>query len=224
MAVLTKFNSFSSVIEFYTQIDGLSMGSKLSPLISNLYCNLMEQKVVSKWIKKGIVVDYQRYVDDIFICIKKDNYKNLLSEMNTFKKKYLNFTVEKMTDDKLVFLDAQIYLDDKNIFQFRKYRKTSGSDFLIDFKSSVMPKKYKISILIGEIHRCSHTNTTLIELEIALQNLKKQFLNNNFPKRLMEAHIDEIKSRDFARSFYQKTCKCGLSYIRERKRGLNSRI
>ena len=46
MSVLTKFNSFSSLDGFYTQIDGLSMGSRLSPLISNLYCNLMEQKVI----------------------------------------------------------------------------------------------------------------------------------------------------------------------------------
>ena len=64
-----------------------------------------------------------------------------------------------------------------------------------------MPKKYKISTLKGEIHRCSHTNTTKIDLEIALQNLKKQFLNNNYPKRLIEAHIEEIKSRDFAPAF-----------------------
>ena len=88
MAVLTKFNSFSSVNGFYTQIDGLSMGSKLSPLISNLYCNLMEQKIISKWLNKGIVVNYQRYVDDIFLCIKKNNHQNLLNESNNFDKRY----------------------------------------------------------------------------------------------------------------------------------------
>ena len=105
----------------------------------------------------------QRYVDDIFLCIKKNNYQNLLNEMNNFDKRYLNFTVEKMSENRLVFLDTQIYLDDNNIFQFRKYRKPSSSDFLVDFKSSVMPKKYKISTLKGEIHRCCHTNTTKID-------------------------------------------------------------
>ena len=31
--------------------------------------------------------------------------------------------------------------------------------------------------------------------------MKKQFLNNNYPKTLIEAHIDEIKGRDFAPAF-----------------------
>ena len=53
----------------------------------------------------------------------------------------------------------------------------------------------------SEIHRCHHTNTTKFELEIALQNLKKEFLNNNYPRSLIDVYIDEIKGRDFASCF-----------------------
>ena len=119
--------------------------------------------------------------------------------MNNYDKGYLEFKVEPIVDNKLNFLDTQINLDRQNIFQFRKYRKPT--DMLVDYNCSITPKKYKLSTLKGEIHRCNHTNTTTIELEIALQNLKKQFLNNNFPKRLIEAHINEIKNRNFSPSF-----------------------
>ena len=92
-AVLTKFNSFSSVNGFYTQNDGLSMGSKLSPLISNFYCNLMEQKIIKKWQNQNKIVMYVRYVDDICVVLKKGLQNQLLKEMNSFDKGYLKFTV-----------------------------------------------------------------------------------------------------------------------------------
>ena len=148
-----------------------------------------------------MILSYQRYVDDIFICIKKGHVETLLREMNSFDQNYLQFTTDKMTNNTLNFLDTQLFVDDKGIFQFRKYRKPTASDFLVDYHCSVTPKKYKISTLQGEIHRCNHTNSTNFELEIALQNLKKEFLLNNYPKRLIEEHIEEIKSRNFAPRF-----------------------
>ena len=175
MNVLTKFNSFSSVNGFYKQVDGLSMGSRLSPLISNLYCNMMEQKVISKFIRNNTIISYLRYVDDVFVCCKKGSSEKMLSHMNNYDNEYLEFTVEKMSENKLVFLDTELFFDDNNIFKFRKYRKPTANDHLMDFYCSITPKKYKISTLKSEIHRCHHTNTTKFELEIALQNLKNNF-------------------------------------------------
>jgi len=54
--ILTKFNNFSTVTGFYRQIEGLSMGSKISPLIANFYLNIMEQKIVKREMEKGNIV------------------------------------------------------------------------------------------------------------------------------------------------------------------------
>ena len=43
--------------------------------------------------------------------------------MNKFDEGYLQFTVEKMVDNKLNFSDTKIFLDPEGVFQFRKYRK-----------------------------------------------------------------------------------------------------
>ena len=95
MDVFNKFNSFSSVNGFYKQVDGLSMGSRLSPLISNLYCNMMEQKVITKFIKNNTIISQKRYFDDVFLCCIKGSFEKILREMNNFDKCNLEFTVKE---------------------------------------------------------------------------------------------------------------------------------
>ena len=65
-AVCTKFNSFETHNGFYRQIKGCSMGSKLSPSLANIFCNLFETKIIDREIENGNVKKYFRYVDDIF--------------------------------------------------------------------------------------------------------------------------------------------------------------
>ena len=96
-------------------------------------------------MKEKKLVSYYRYVDDIYVCIKKGCYPNLLNEMNNFDSGYLNFSVDLMTDNKLNFLDTQTFVDQHGILQFRKFRKPTASDLLVDYHCSVTPRKYKIS-------------------------------------------------------------------------------
>ena len=70
--ILLQFNIFSTVAGHYQQIDGLSMGSKISRLIANFYVNIMEQRIIKNEIKKGNIVAYCRYVDDVYCVIRKD--------------------------------------------------------------------------------------------------------------------------------------------------------
>ena len=68
IGVLTKFSLVRSQIGVYRQTKGLAMGSPLSGLLANLYLNILEQKMVKKFIKDGIVISWVRYIDDI-LCI-----------------------------------------------------------------------------------------------------------------------------------------------------------
>ena len=43
--VLLEFNSFSTLNGYYTQTEGLSMGSKLSPSLSNIFSHMMEKEI-----------------------------------------------------------------------------------------------------------------------------------------------------------------------------------
>ena len=105
-----------------------------------------------------------------------------------------NLLLKKWSITSWCFLDTQIFLDENNIFQFRKFRKPTANDHLLDYNCSITPKKYKISTFKGEIHRCHHTNTTKFKLEVALKNLRKQFLNNNYHKNQLRFILMKLKA------------------------------
>ena len=194
---LLQYNCFSTLTGFYRQKDGLSMGSKLSPILSNIYCNLMEQQIIKKHIKLGNILTYCRYVDDTYVILKKGTKNVIINEINSFDPIFLKLTVEELENNNLVFLDTSIFIDETGKLQLKMYRKPNNSDVKINYKCAIMPKKYKLSSLSGDIFRCYHTTTTPEELEIALNNMTNLYLKNEFPKNLIRNKILEIKNRNF---------------------------
>ena len=69
---------------------------------------------------------YVRYVDDVFICCDKKSTANILKSMNSFHDQ-LKFTKQTIENNSLQFLDCLIYIDDKNIPQFKTYHKKALS-------------------------------------------------------------------------------------------------
>ena len=153
----------------------------------------MEREVVENQLKNGNLVAYTRYVDDI---VKKSETSNKLAAMNQYEKN-LNFTLEKMTDNGLNFLDTTTYLDSPNIPQLKQYRKPTASDVIFNFNNNICPKKYKISTLTGEIHRANNTCTTSYDLETALKTVQTLFLKNGYPNKMITRKINEIKKSKF---------------------------
>jgi hypothetical protein len=194
--ILLNFNSFSTVAGYYKQTSGLSMGSKVSPLLANFYLHLMEERIIENEIKNGNIISYCRFVDDVFCIINKKDQNRIFQKMNNFDKNYLKFTVEEMSNNSLTFLDTEIYLDENKIPQIKKFRKETASDVILNF-NSITPKKYKISTLKGDIFRCNHTCTTDKNLNEALVDLTELYVRNEYPKRLVESIINEIKDRKF---------------------------
>ena len=48
MEVLLEFNSFETLNGYYRQRQGLSMGGKLSPALSNILLNMLESEIIKK--------------------------------------------------------------------------------------------------------------------------------------------------------------------------------
>ena len=73
--ILTKFNSFETLIGFFTQKEGCSMGSKLSPTLANIFCHMYESTIITEEINKGNIIHHLRYADDSICIIKKGKPK-----------------------------------------------------------------------------------------------------------------------------------------------------
>ena len=197
--ILLKYNKFSTVVGHFQQKNGLSMGSSVSPILANFYVNLMEKNIIKNEIQNGTITSYCRYVDDIYCVIQKDSKQRVLDTMNKFDPNFLKFTCENMTNNHLPYLDTQIYLDTKDVPQIKKYRKKTASDVIINFRTSICARKYKVSTLQGDIYRCHYTCTKTEDRDIALKELTELYVRNEYPRKLIENKIQEIRNRNFER-------------------------
>ena len=120
---LLQYSSFCTVSGYYRQIEGVSMGSRLSPIVADLFVHLMEESVIRKHIENGNLIFYSRYVDDVCAIHKTGTEIMIQNEMNSFDN-FLSFTTEKMTNNSLPFLDTEIYVDQNDTVQLKFYKKT----------------------------------------------------------------------------------------------------
>ena len=194
--ILHDFSAFSTLTGYFKQTRGLTMGSKVSGAVANCFMNMLEEKIITKHIKNGNIKFYSRYVDDTYCFIKKSATSLILEEMNNYEKG-LEFTIEKISSEGLPFLDTTTYVDDSNVPQLKQYRKPTASDVVFNFNSNICPKKYKISTLVGEIHRANNTCTTESDLNTALKNLTNIFSKNGYPIKLINKKINEIKKCNY---------------------------
>ena len=182
MGVLLKFSAFWCINGYYRQKAGLSMGSKLSPAISNIFLHMMENIVIKQFMDQNILLFYCRYVDDCLLIVRK-RYKNLiLNKMNNYDS-FLEFTCVEMNENSLIFLDTKVIENEGNL-ELEQYRKTNNdSTCIMNYKKSIAPYQYKNSSLNGEIYRANNCTSNDKNRDLALANLEYIFINNLYPKK-----------------------------------------
>ena len=93
--------------EFYNQMDGVIMGSSLTPVLANIFMGFYE----SKWLNEYNLYKpkfYLGYVNDILAVF--DNEQDSLSFVNflNYRDPHIKFTQEKQINHSIAFLDAFI--------------------------------------------------------------------------------------------------------------------
>ena len=127
--------SFMSNGKFYDQVDGVSMGSSLGPVLANIIMTELVGKVIRSLISDGTIKFYGRYVDDTLLVVDIDHICNLLNEFDP----NLRFTVDTFKDIVPHFLDLELSPDGLEI-----YRKDTNTGLYINFHSYV-PWHFKIN-------------------------------------------------------------------------------
>ena len=178
------------------------MGSKLSGFLSNLFLNELEISVIPKYYKNKKLLFFGRYVDDIIMIVKKDCYHEIHKEFNSYSEN-LKFTVEKMNENKINFLDITLELRDSKLHMWN-YSKPQNRNKITDFKHEICPRSQKVGTLVAEIHRVNNTTNSTETLNFALETLRTKFIKNNYPIKLIDTKINEIKARNFQKSVSRK--------------------
>ncbi|XP_053692011.1 uncharacterized protein LOC128740493 [Sabethes cyaneus] len=108
------------------------MGSKISPLLAELFMSDFEEKLQSEKLFPRV---WKRYVDDIYAIVKERYVPQTLNWLNSQHEK-INFTVEQEVEGKLPFLDLLITRKEDNTLKFSIFRKPTSTDRYITTDSN----------------------------------------------------------------------------------------
>ena len=114
-------NLFSCDGIYYEQIDGVSMGGSLGPVLANIILTELEQIVIDPLIDSGVIKFYCRYVDDSLLLGKRENIDFLLNKFHSFDHN-IRFTYDTFPDEPPQFLDLN--LDGNKFSIYRKHTFT----------------------------------------------------------------------------------------------------
>jgi hypothetical protein len=93
--------------KLYKQIDGVSMGSRLGPIIANIFMDYFECLHMNELTKLGVKL-WLRYVDDTFVVINNKNQAEKILEFLNSCHPTIKFTLEIEAKNEINFLDVKI--------------------------------------------------------------------------------------------------------------------
>lgn len=130
--VLTSF-FFLFQSDFYLQVSGTSMGSKMAPGYASLFCGFFEHNIIFNENSNPhlkYIMNWRRYIDDIFFIWT--GTAEQLEEFHDFinsKNYHLKFTME-YSANKMNFLDIFVYKD-SNRLASNLYRKATDRNSIL---------------------------------------------------------------------------------------------
>lgn len=188
IATRTVFNGivFSFNKKFYKQVSGCPMGSPLSPVISDLVLQDVENRALKILDFKPIL--YKRYVDDILTIIPTNKIDVFVKVFNSIEDS-IQFTHECEKNNVINYLDLQIIKTSDGSLHVNWYKKPSWSGRYLNFNSH-NSFGHKIGLIKGLVDRC----IKLSDIEFRKENLnllKITLTQNNYPLELINDTVAE---------------------------------
>lgn len=166
--------------EFFQQIFGCAMGSKLSPILAQYVMDHLIESCVKKIPFKILLL--KKFVDDLFMAIPKNEIANILKYFNSHSKN-LQFTIEKEDSEQCVpFLDTRVHRDD-TIIKLKWYRKETHSNKMLHYHSNhnINTKINVIKQMKIRVERICHESY----IREGINNLMEIFKQNGYPCGLL---------------------------------------
>ncbi|XP_046976615.1 uncharacterized protein LOC124542804 [Vanessa cardui] len=160
--------------EFYVQVDGVAMGSPVSPVVADLFMEDLEERA----LRSGPITPrfYKRYVDDTFTILPSDLTSAFLVHLNSINKN-IQFTMELEANNSLAFLDILIIKNPDNTLSHTVYRKPTHTNKYLNGDSHHHPSQLATvgkSLFQRAHHLCDaeHLEDELRQVKLALHQNK----------------------------------------------------
>ena len=193
ISLCMHFNAFSFNGQEYAQINGLAMGSPLSPVAACFYMERLEKEKYQRIM--GPECTWIRYVDDVLAVVpENDDLDRKILALNEVDQK-IQFTVEKESNGKLPFLDTLI-IRNASTTKFTVYRKPTNQEDYVHYFSG-HSERIKNGIVIGFFLRAYRICSEEF-LQEEITHIFKTFEKLCYPKGYlarMKKKAEEIRCR-----------------------------
>ena len=107
LSLISKKSIILFDYKYYSQIDGVAMGSPLGPTLTNIFLCYYENNWLKDCRKYFKPVFCERYVDNIFVLFNKPEHAQFFLEYINKKHKNVKFSMETEIHRSLSFLDVK---------------------------------------------------------------------------------------------------------------------
>ena len=197
LKIILENNIFSFNKEYFKQMKGTAIGTKVAPTYATLVLGFLEERMYetikmekdenfAKYIKE----QWKRYLDDCFIFWERSMtdfayFENLLNSLNAD----IRFKVQKSTE-RLPFMDIMVIKQWTSIITDIYFKSTDSKQYL-NF-NSCHPKATKINIQFSLARRiCTIVSDTDV-LKIRLQELASILRSRQYPIEVIKAGIFKV--------------------------------
>ena len=189
MEFILERNTFQFLNNYYLQIQGCAMGTKMAPSYANIFMTKLEEQLTHTWDSRMQL--WKRYLDDIFFI-----FRGQLHHLQQFEREAneLHHTIKfefEESKKQVNFLDLCIYKDTNGKLQTTIYRKPCNKNLLLHYKSD-HPIQLKNSIIYSQAIRLKRIISEPKVLERELILLRKIFLARGFPKHIIDHQFRKI--------------------------------
>ena len=188
--LILSANSFTFNEEYYLQVHGTAMGTRMAPSYANLFMGKLEQMFLHTQEKVPLV--WWRYIDDIFAVWTHGEpaLQLFVDELNCFHDT-IKFTANWSTKE-VVFLDTRVYLRNSLVETDLHIKPTDTHQYLRT--DSCHPRHCKTAIPYGQALRLRRICSEQDNLRRRCDELKTHLLNRGYEKNLLREEIQRAVS------------------------------
>ena len=213
-----QFNTFVFDTEYYVQMFGTSIGTRVAPVYANIFMAELEKKMLTEW--NGCIPEiWSRYIDDIismFFCSENQLLKFI--EYISSYHPTIKFTCEYRTRTEIVktkwknnvlevkrsplgslrprsidFLDTTIWINDNGKFETDLFVKsTDRITYLLP--QSCHPKFITSNIPYSLGYRLKRICSSNENYKIRLEELRQNLLSRGYKNKVIQTAFDKLNS------------------------------
>lgn len=189
------FFVFEGVI--YLQVEGLSMGNRLSQVLAEIVTSYFLNRAILKCGENVIDFVY-KYVDDIISALDESH---ILYVQSLIEEELEGMKLKLTKEDecgKVEFLQMKVERTSDNVIRAMWNQKGYSSKRILDFHS-FHPRKMKFNV-VKEYVRSALSLTSLSNKRGVIKALRKALKGSNYPDYFINRVIDSLKGEPRARS------------------------